>query len=219
MPDPFNVVTDRRGRINHFVSSTAHSTRILPENMAEYLDGGERLTYRYNEYGLTPDGSMISVGVEIPPAVKLGSGVLIASGTSFHMLDELDEENHAIEIGDRTRIEGTEIHDLVSIGNSSIVRARRIGPLATLGSNCRLFSNVEIGSGAVLGDSVKIHERSAVGADARIGFGVRLRYNTRVGEGANIGPNVTVGESMSGDTTQSGPVIPAGAVLPGRGEI
>lgn len=196
MPSPFEVVTDKFGRINHYVPTGFPDIHIQPKEMGEHLDGGERVAFDGSEYNLTENGSLVHPDIEVIPSVQLGSGVRIGEGTVFRpFIKSLREPDNTIEIGDGTRIEGTEVHDQVSIGQYAVIRAAflgigtTIGERTTIGPDTRVDSLVTIADRVKLGNNVQLASGVVVESRARIG------YDTRVFRDAHIGREARVGKS------------------------
>lgn len=203
MADSFNVSFDSSGRIEHYSPDGFPDVGIQPEDMAEYLNGGERLTVGNTKYTLTRHGSLIHPEVEIIPGVSLGFGVRIDSGVVFHRSrDGLTDPANEIVVGDRSRIDGTEIEDGVELGTHMLSKAKFLGAATRVGDESKLRQGVETASRTVIdgimrrvtvGRAVKIGEGSRLGADTTIGHSARLGIGTVVCAGETVGHTSKIG--------------------------
>ena len=222
MPYKFDVVPDSSGRINYFVTPAFPDDPISPEDISEHIDGGERVTLSGVEYDLTQNGSLVHPDVEVIGSVALGFGTRIGQGTVFHgfMGKETDRKAaDSIFIGNRTRIDGTEIHDQVQIGQYAFILARFIGFGVTIGDYCRFREGVDIQNDVVIGRAVKMAREVGVFSGVTIEDNARLGHATRVGEGATIERNAKIGVRAGPDRTgfnQGGIYIAPGEIVPAK---
>jgi len=215
------------GRINSFSPSDYPDEVFAPEDMAERLSGRERLTLGHVEYLLSVRGNLIHPEVDVISTVRLGRGVRLDAGVVFQPSpDGLPNPENLIEIGDRTRVEGTEIEDGVAIGDHSLIRARFLGASTKIGPHSQLREGVTTQPRGVIegfmervtiGEAVKIDQDSTIETGARIDDAVKLGYATVVCVSAVIEHNATIGK-MSGNgphtADRGGIVIPAGDLIP-----
>jgi carbonic anhydrase/acetyltransferase-like protein (isoleucine patch superfamily) len=220
MSFPFAVITDRRGRINSFVPADFPDTRIKPADMAERLDGGERVRIRGAEYDLHETGSLIHPSVIIIGSVMLGNGVRLDSGTVLSGDADADREAPPqITIGDRTRIGGTAVSHPTTIGRSAVILAQSMGTGNNVGDETRIGAATVIYDDVTIGAFVRIDRDGMLLSGATVEEHARLRHGTRVGAGAVVGHHATVG-NLTGipvgakDIDRGGPLIPDGKVIP-----
>jgi UDP-3-O-[3-hydroxymyristoyl] glucosamine N-acyltransferase len=222
MPHRFDVVPDNSGRINHFVAQDFSNDPISPESIGKHLDGGERITLSGVEYDLTQNGSLVHPDVEVIESAELGFGVRLGPGTTLRgfMGQEADRTaEDKIVIGDRTRIEGTEIQDQVVIGRHALILARSIGFASTIGDFSRMREGVVIQNRVTVGEAVKMAREVGVFSNVTIEDGVRLGHATRVGAGVTIKHGAKVGVRSGPDRTganQGGSYISPGTIIPAK---
>jgi bifunctional N-acetylglucosamine-1-phosphate-uridyltransferase/glucosamine-1-phosphate-acetyltransferase GlmU-like protein len=195
MASPFEVDVDNSGRIQGFIPEGFPDVVIGPEDMAEKMDGGETVTLRDAEYNLLPNGSLVHPSVEVIGSVELGAGVRLDEGTTFHRFHpDIKDPRDKITIGDRARIEGTEIEDHVEIGSYALILAQSIAGHTSIGTYARIGSGTTIGHGVKIGDTAKIDRDSQIGNHVEIERAARLGYNTTVGSSAKIGHHARIGK-------------------------
>lgn len=217
MADPFEVITDNSGRIVSYIPEGHPGTLIGPEDIAEGIDGGERITFDGVEYELTQNGSMIHPGVEVHDAVQIGSGVRIDEGTVLHR-NPFGEDalGGTITVANRARIKGTEVYSGVEIGSFALILASTIGSNTVVGPYARVGEGVSVGSSVQIGSTAKIDRDSSIRSGAVIGKAARIGYKASIGIGAHIGHHAKVGKFTgegSRGVNQDGVFIADGRII------
>lgn len=184
MISSFEAVTDRQGRIEHFAHPEFPGQRIAPAMAGEMAEPEELVRLGGTEFAITSSGSLVHPEVEIPNGVSLGQGVRLDKGTTFPAEPIGDEM--LIQVGDKTRVVGSELGDLVKIGMHSVVKAQSIGNGSVIGNHVRIGGGVVVQGGVEIADSVKVYE------NARICSRAVLEYVSRVGPGVIIPPDARV---------------------------
>lgn len=218
------VVTDNSHRIQHFL---AGEEVIQPQDVGQYLDGGERLNYRGREYDILENGSLVHPDIELR-SVVLGDGVMLGFGVTFEQVDQPDDGGADAEkadgpvvIGQRARVERSRLFPGVSIGNHSVVVQSHLASGARLESFVRVREDTYIGR-ALLRHGVKVDKECSIGDDSVIEMAAKLGYRTVVGPGVTIGELCRVGKSTGAVRTErekEGIMIAAGRVIPPRTRV
>lgn len=108
---------------------------------------------------------------------------------------------------------------LLELFHSEPYRPRGISPLAAIGENTRIGSDVTIGHYAVIGDNCRIGNRVRIGALAAIGDGVEIGDDTTISASVTIYSGVRIGSNV---IIHSGTVIGAdgfGYVFDGERQV
>ena len=224
MPTMLNnieVGSDHAGRITHFTFQNFESTPIAPQNMFEYIEGGEFIMFDGEEYIVTDDGTLIHPSVTVPSHVLLGAGVLLEAGTRFDVSDNEAADRSRVVLEDGVRLRDTDVHEGVSIGHHSAVLARSVGKGAMIGSYVRSGPGVVIQQNAVVEDTAKLDREVSIGSESYVGFSSRLGYRTIVSHHVLIGDHVTIGKFTGysgpgeiGGVNRDGNVLMPGRVVP-----
>ena len=213
---PFEVVTDHAGRVEHYAPTDFPNTQINPEEVSDYIDGGERAVIKGVEYDITENGSLIHPDVDTKICtLSLGSGVRLDQGTTFDAFTgKLEGPLERIVVGDRTRIRGTSVRDGVFIGQHALILASSVGSGSAIGDHSRLGEEVTTGS-LKAGTSVRIDRYVWIDNNVTIGDGARIGYATRILEGAIIGHGARIGKFTGAGprVNQDGPLIRHGQVI------
>ena len=205
----FEVVTDDKGRIEGYTQPRKDEL-LPPEKINEYVDGEEFLLYEGEEYALDKSGNLIHRSIDMPPTLKLGSGVLLGSGIQFgyQLIEvrwaglveparrELGPEPIVIE--DRVVAKNLDgrprgIHEGAHIGHHTVLLATSvgsntvIGPHTTVGPQCDISTDVTIGSNVQLGEKVWLCS------------GVSIGNNVKIHDNNQVYPGITIGSDSEID--------------------
>ncbi len=146
------------------------------------------------EYDLTETGGLVHPDVEVIDSVVLGFGVRLDAGTTFHRFkDDLMDPRDKIEIGNNSRIVGTEIADQVTIGSYALIHAQLIGTSTKIGDYARLGQGVTVGHGVNIGPTAKIDRDVQIGHHVQIEHAAKIGYKAVLGEQAQVGHHAKVG--------------------------
>jgi carbonic anhydrase/acetyltransferase-like protein (isoleucine patch superfamily) len=198
MSNSFEVVTDNSGRINYYVPagfSDTLDTRINPEEIAQWMNGSERIKFKGVEYDLYENGCLVYPDIDFIDSAFLDGGVKLGPGTTFEQKPH--DINDMVEIGNRARIEGAKIGERVKIGRSAVILAQSIGARSVIGDHSKIGECTEVLSDVEIGNAVKIDRLSVILNHAKIEDAVKLGYRTTVGKNSIIGPNSKIGSFTS----------------------
>ncbi len=223
MGHPFEAVTDNSGRILSYIPEGYPDVKVSPKDIAGSIDGGERVVLDGVEYDLTETGGLVHPDVEVINSVVLGFGVRLDAGTTFHRFkDDLMDPRDRIEIGNNSRIVGTEIADQVTIGSHALIHAQSIGAVTKIGDYARIGQGTTVGHGVKIGPTVKIDRDAQVSHHVTIDYAARIGYKAILGEVAEIGHHAKVGR-FTGEgprgANQDGAFIPERSVVEPKAHV
>jgi NDP-sugar pyrophosphorylase family protein len=184
MSSQFEVVTGISGTIDYFIPKRFPDTHVYPRELAEYMNGVERIMLNGVEHVLYEDGSVIYPDVDFIDYALLNGAVILGKGTTFTHLPS--GKNDFVKIGSEAKVDGAVIGARVKIGARAVVLAQYVGNDSTIGED------TEVSSGVIIGKSVRIDGKSTIGKSVIIGDSAKLG-KAIVGENAIIGTGAEVG--------------------------